>query len=212
MRIAVLGPLEVTTEELVPVPVAGAKERLLLAVLAASAPGDPESGTPRETGTAGTLPAGGRVSAAMSDDAGTAVLWTDQQAAAPTLVDLASGQQVPLRLGEREGTVMTYRALASGAAQLWDDGAVVLYDREGRVGQILDAHRLNLAHGPVRDVVLQGEWAATVGDGADARDPAVTDTQGWLQAACDAAGRDLTMIEWRRYVPESPWRPTCSDL
>ena len=232
---------------------------------------DPEGGPPLETGVSGTLPPGGRVSGAISDDATTALLWTDQQAAAPTFVDLASGHQVSLRLAAREGTVMSYRALASGAAQLWDDGAVVLYDRDGRPGQTLQVHRLNLAQGPVRDVVLQGEWAATVGDGAAvyrwrvnpdtgfwerpeylpghgghvreahldplgerlitvatgdrmivwdlsvaggsaARDPALTDTRGWLEAACDAAGRDLTRVEWRRYLPESPWRPTCSDL
>jgi DNA-binding SARP family transcriptional activator len=39
MRIAVLGPLEVLTDELAPVVVPGAKERLLLAVLAREAPG-----------------------------------------------------------------------------------------------------------------------------------------------------------------------------
>ena len=39
MRIAVLGPLEVMTEELAPVPVPGAKERMLLAALVAGAPG-----------------------------------------------------------------------------------------------------------------------------------------------------------------------------
>ena len=39
MRIAVLGPLEVLTEGSVPVVVPGAKERLLLAVLTAAAPG-----------------------------------------------------------------------------------------------------------------------------------------------------------------------------
>src|SRR4051794_19473120 len=38
MRIAVLGPLEVLTDDGTPVPVPGAKERLLLAVLAAGAP------------------------------------------------------------------------------------------------------------------------------------------------------------------------------
>src|SRR5688500_18664728 len=38
MRIAVLGPLEVLTDDSVPVPVAGETERLLLAVLAAGAP------------------------------------------------------------------------------------------------------------------------------------------------------------------------------
>ena len=39
MRIAVLGPLEVRSDDGAPVAVAGAKERLLLAVLAAAAPG-----------------------------------------------------------------------------------------------------------------------------------------------------------------------------
>jgi DNA-binding SARP family transcriptional activator len=39
MRIAVLGPLEVSSDDGVPVAVPGAKERLLLAVLAAGAPG-----------------------------------------------------------------------------------------------------------------------------------------------------------------------------
>src|SRR3954452_18704359 len=39
MRIAVLGPLEVRAEDKLPVVVPGAKERLLLAVLAAGAPG-----------------------------------------------------------------------------------------------------------------------------------------------------------------------------
>ena len=39
MRIAVIGPLEVLTDDDAPVPVPGAKERLLLAVLAAGAPG-----------------------------------------------------------------------------------------------------------------------------------------------------------------------------
>src|SRR5215218_1514823 len=39
MRIAVIGPLEVQSDDLAPVPVPGAKERLLLAALAAGAPG-----------------------------------------------------------------------------------------------------------------------------------------------------------------------------
>src|SRR5688500_6821890 len=38
MQVAVLGPLEVRTDDLLPVPVAGAAERLLLAVLTAGAP------------------------------------------------------------------------------------------------------------------------------------------------------------------------------
>jgi hypothetical protein len=43
MRIAVIGPLDVRSDDGAPVAVPGAKERLLLAVLAAGAPGvDPK--------------------------------------------------------------------------------------------------------------------------------------------------------------------------
>ena len=38
MQVAVIGPLDVRTDDLAPVPVPGAEERLLLAVLAAGAP------------------------------------------------------------------------------------------------------------------------------------------------------------------------------
>ena len=34
----------------------------------------------------------------------------------------------------------------------------------------------------------------------------------WLAAACAIAGRDLTHVEWRRYVPTDAYRATCSDL
>jgi hypothetical protein len=33
-----------------------------------------------------------------------------------------------------------------------------------------------------------------------------------LDAACAIAGRDLTPGEWRRFLPDRPWQPTCSDL
>jgi hypothetical protein len=33
-----------------------------------------------------------------------------------------------------------------------------------------------------------------------------------LEMACSIAGRDLTPVEWRRVLPDRPWRPTCSDL
>ena len=54
------------------------------------------------------------------------------------------------------------RALPGGAAQLWSDGEVTLYGRDGRVRQ-----QLNATRGPVTDAVLSpdGTWAATVGAG-----------------------------------------------
>ena len=32
-----------------------------------------------------------------------------------------------------------------------------------------------------------------------------------LDAACAIVARDFTPDEWRRYLPERPWEPTCTD-
>jgi DNA-binding SARP family transcriptional activator/WD40 repeat protein len=34
----------------------------------------------------------------------------------------------------------------------------------------------------------------------------------WLRAACGVVGRDLTRVEWERYLPGRPYTPTCTDL
>ena len=34
----------------------------------------------------------------------------------------------------------------------------------------------------------------------------------WLHDACAVVGRDLDPTEWRRYLPDRPFQPTCSDL
>jgi hypothetical protein len=34
----------------------------------------------------------------------------------------------------------------------------------------------------------------------------------WLEDACAVVGRDFTPGEWRRYLPDRPFRPTCTDL
>src|SRR4051794_803912 len=59
MRIAVIGPLEVLSDDSAPVPVPGAKERLLLAVLAAGAPGVVSIDRIDQLTLAGYLAAGG---------------------------------------------------------------------------------------------------------------------------------------------------------
>jgi dipeptidyl aminopeptidase/acylaminoacyl peptidase len=38
------------------------------------------------------------------------------------------------------------------------------------------------------------------------------DADAWLRQACAVAGRDLTRVEWERYLPDRPYRPTCTDL
>src|SRR3954452_12254497 len=62
MRIAVLGPLEVSSDDGAPVAVPGAKERLLLAVLVAGAPGVVSTDRIVETLWNGTRPSSARKS------------------------------------------------------------------------------------------------------------------------------------------------------
>ncbi len=125
---------------------------------------DPEAGTRLESRPGGSLPVPpdqvlGHVA---DDDPATGVLWAMDEPSA-SLVDLDDASAVPVQWQEREASTTAFRALASGAAQFWDDGAVTLYDRAGRPVQLLTGHQRT-----VRDVVVSpdGRWAATVGDGA----------------------------------------------
>jgi DNA-binding SARP family transcriptional activator/WD40 repeat protein len=125
---------------------------------------DPGGGTPHETGIAGTLPAPlDELRATVSDDGGTALFYAVDPARPATLVDLVTGEQATLKASPRDAELLDYRALRSGAAQLWDDGTLILYDRSGAV-QELHAHRTE-----VTDVALapDGTWAVTVSDGGE---------------------------------------------
>ena len=44
-------------------------------------------------------------------------------------------------------------------------------------------------------------------DGPGRRYP--LDPARWLARACDVAGRDLTQVEWDRYLPGRPYEPVC---
>ena len=37
------------------------------------------------------------------------------------------------------------------------------------------------------------------------------DTRHWEDRACRIAGRNLTRAEWREYLPDQPYRRTCSE-
>ena len=127
-------------------------------------------GVHRDTGIAGTVAAHGPLLADVSDDARIAVIWSQDGSGRPTLLNLSSGHQVTLGPPDRPGVVLGYRALSSGAAELWDDGIVTLYGLAGRsVEQLVAQERPD--RGAVRDVVLAPDrtWGATVGDGADVR-------------------------------------------
>jgi hypothetical protein len=233
---------------------------------------DVADGERRDTGISGTFPAAaGSLAADFADDAGSFVLWDDARTATATLVDLARGGQTPVAVYPRRTASTGFRALPSGAAQLWDDGVVTLIDGAGRTFQELAVHSSE-----VQDVAVSadGTWAATADDDAGLLrwvvDPATgrwaepvplpghtggvvgvqTDTAGrrlvsvsvdgtviswdmrtegglsveraerpesadpavWLEDACAVVGRDLSRAEWRRYLPDRPYRPTCTDL
>ena len=128
---------------------------------------DPADGTRRDTGVSGRLPAGvDQMGAHIADDMSTAVLWTSDGSAPDTLVDLTTGAEVRLDAPAREGALhdVEYRALPSGAVQMWIDGTVIVYDRRGAVVQQLDGLR-----GAVFDIAMapDGTWAATGGEGGE---------------------------------------------
>ena len=62
-------------------------------------------------------------------------------------VDVHRGGATRLDLARRDATGLELAPLPDGAAQLWSDGAITLYDAAGRASQELHAHRA-----PVRDV------------------------------------------------------------
>jgi DNA-binding SARP family transcriptional activator len=128
---------------------------------------DLASGTSRSTDLAGSVPADGSPLVSPSGDGTTAVVWSSTGAEPPVFVDLASGRQVALRTVDRGLPVVGYRSLPTGAAQLWDDGTVDLYDRSGERAHTLPPSRKEApAPAVVHDVVLapDGTWGATVGD------------------------------------------------
>ena len=131
-----------------------------------------------------------------------------------TVLDTATGRQVnaPAKLtsdfiSDVEWLPDNNTVVASGA-----DSVAVLYDVDAdivRAGSMPAADSLEAGYAfllPEPDdevVVLDGQHPGL-------RYP--LDVGLWLARACEVAGRDLTRAEWARYVPEEPYRPTCSDL
>jgi DNA-binding SARP family transcriptional activator/WD40 repeat protein len=150
----------------------------------------------------------------LAEDGSALVNWNLRPRLAATSTDLTNGNVVTLSLRARSSDVIGFRALPTGVAQLWEDGAVTLYDHRGVPTQVLEAHQE-----PVRDLVVstRRRWAASVGDGGAVViwriDPA---TGRWSQtqsltghtgavvgAQADAMGRRLltvakdgTAIDW----------------
>jgi DNA-binding SARP family transcriptional activator/WD40 repeat protein len=165
---------------------------------------DVSDGSRRALAASGTLTSADGVLADVSDDAATAVV-ADAGSEVVTLVDVRSAAQVVLRSPARRAETVGVRAIPSGAVQLWSDGAVTLFGRDGRVRQ-----ELNAARGPVADVVVapDGTWAATAGAGGEialwdvdpvsggwtAREQLVGHDGDVLDAAVDPSGSRLVTV------------------
>ncbi|MFP5254016.1 MAG: hypothetical protein ACLGH4_09505, partial [Actinomycetes bacterium] len=90
------------------------------------------------------------------------------------------------------------------------DAQIVLYDAERGVvrARMPASTRAGIAHTYLLKVDEDG-ISALAGERPGRRYP--LDVGAWLDRACDVAGRDLTRDEWASYLPDRPYRRTCSD-
>jgi WD40 repeat protein len=123
---------------------------------------DAQNGAVRDTGLRGVVAAPvDRVGADFAEGAGSFVVWDDDTPSpSGTLVQLADGRQVrmPVEPGTRGSH--GFHATPSGVVQLWDDGGITLFDRDGNVVQ-----ELRPTQQAVLDVAVDpnGRWAVTGG-------------------------------------------------
>lgn len=107
------------------------------------------------------LESDGEVTGSIADDGSTAVSWARDDPGSARRTDLATGTSVPIRVQDRPATIVGYVPLTTGAALRWSDGALSLYDRQGRPIEVLAAHQAE-----VNDVVVSPDrtWSASVDD------------------------------------------------
>jgi hypothetical protein len=91
--------------------------------------------------------------------------------------------------------------------------AVYLFDvRERQVSSVHVPTPGDAGRSDVRLVPsISDELVVLGGDGGGRR--YALDPAAWTARACEVVvGRDLTREEWARYLPDRPYRATCSDL
>jgi WD40 repeat protein len=150
---------------------------------------------------------------ALSDMAGvpdSELLAVASEAGEILIIDLLGRAVVGERLSA-EGTQLLGVAVSpegDRVAGVTRDGSLRMWHRHsGRlVGPALDGHRMQ-AFGIA--------WASSGQLVTGSPDGSIiswdTDPRDWSRVACRIAGRDLTAAEWQRYLPEQPYRRTCSS-
>jgi WD40 repeat protein len=141
---------------------------------------------------------------------GTGLLAVSSEAGQVFFVDPGARTVVGEPLAAEATQLQALASSPDGAriAAVSRDGALRLWDRStGRaIGpplQAHDVHTLGIAWLD-EDRLLTG----SLGGSIVAWDMAPED---WVDRACELAGRDLTRAEWARYLPDQPYRRTCSD-
>lgn len=143
--------------------------------------------TPTDLPTALAFSPDGRLLAAGMSELGPAlggstVVW-----------DVGTGKEVA-RFDSGDGAVQGHVWAADGTS-VWSLGDAGIHQWD-----LTRSHAL--ARTPDGDPVMfrTGDVVLAVGDGS---------TQPWIQYACALAGRPLTPVEWREYVGDRPYAPTC---
>ena len=177
---------------------------------------DAVDGTVHDTGLRGVVSSPvDRVGAQFAEDGDSFVVWNDDTATpSGTLVRLTDRRQVPIPVRPGTRGSSGFHAYPGGAVQLWDDGGLTLFDRDGHVVQEIPALQR-----PVLDVAVapNGRWAVTGGKDGEVLRWAIDPSTGhWydsrplhghtgdvVSVEVDAAGRllatvsaDHTAITW----------------
>ena len=150
---------------------------------------------------------------------GAAMLWDDGLI---VLLDRA-GATVE-ELYAHQGPVRDLAVSPDGrwAVSAGDDGEVFRWDVDPSTGRWAGAEPLAGHGGDVVGVEVDasGRRLASVSadhsmiswDMSPGRGRVTASPVEQLHAACAMVARDFTPAEWRRYLPDRPWQPTCSDL
>jgi hypothetical protein len=81
---------------------------------------------------------------------------------------------------------------------------------DGHTGDVLDGTAVTGGRELVTVAADQTAMRWAMGPLPGALDPA-GGAEGWLREVCTVAGRNLTRAEWDRYLPDRPYRATCTD-
>jgi WD40 repeat protein len=140
---------------------------------------------------------------------GSGLLAVSSESGQVFFVDPARRAVVGDRLAAQGAQLLAVAPSPDGAriAAVGWDGALRLWDRaSGRaLGPPLDAHG-----DYTRGIAWLDNEHLLTGSGGGSLIAWHLSPSSWVERACELAGRDLTRSEWARYLPDQPFRRTCT--